>query len=300
MSNNQYFGQETFFNEDAKFYKDVYIYGTLHYEFESQTLEEFNNIRVNGISTFIGPAYFYSNVYFDKDITAGIITARTRLDVGVGGTTLRADTGNSNVGIGSTIPQQKLDVAGSVKIDEFIFDSVNSQGVNGYYLNMDSGGIRWVSATPNFSEGIFVQDEGIYIPTAGIAQSFTALNFKQINSLGIGTDNIIPIPNPINPTFIADIQTKDFWGATSTGNIYRMTNVGIQNNNPTSTLDITGTVDGSTTLNSNLDVDGATTLNNTLDVDGATTLNNTLDVDGSTTLNTTLDVDGATTLNNTL
>jgi hypothetical protein len=35
---------------------------------------------------------------------------------------------------------------------------------------MDSGGIRWVSATPNFSEGIFVQDEGIFIPVAGTAR----------------------------------------------------------------------------------------------------------------------------------
>jgi hypothetical protein len=111
------------------------------------------------------------------------------------------------------------------------------------------------------------------------------LNFKQINSLGIGTDNIIPIPNPSNPTFIADIQTKDFWGSTSSGNIYRMTNVGIQNNNPTSTLDITGTLHttGAVDFDSTLNVDGSTFLNNTLDVDGATTLNNTLDVDGATT-----------------
>jgi hypothetical protein len=93
-----------------------------------------------------------------------------------------------------------------------------------------------------------------------------------------------------------------------------MSNVGIQNNSPTSTLDITGTlhatdavdfdstlnVDDATTLNSTLDVDGATTLNSTLDVDGATTLNSTLDVDGATTLNSTLDVDLATTLNSTL
>jgi len=314
MSNNQYFSQETFFNEEVKFYKDVYVYGTLYYEFESKGLEKFGDIQVDGTAIFNKSVYFYDDVYFDGGIIAGIITARTRLDVGIGGTTLRADTGNSNVGIGTNIPQQKLDVAGSVKIDDFIFDSVNSQGVNGYYLNMDSGGIRWISATPNFSEGIFVQDEGIFIPVVGTARSFTALNFKQINSLGIGTDNVIPIPNPSNPTFIADIQTKDFWGSTSTGNIYRMTNVGIQNNDPISTLDISGTlhttgavdfdsslnVDGDTTLNSTLDVDGATTLNNTLDVDGATTLNLTLDVDGATTLNSTLDVDGATTLNSTL
>ena len=175
----------------------------------------------------------------------------------------------------------------------------------------------------------YVQDQGVFIPTNDLAQAFAALNFVQKNSLGVGTDTLIPIVNPDNPNWIANIQTQDLWGHVGVGtsaSIYRMTNVGIQNSNPTSTLDITGTVhatgavdfdstlnvDGDATLNATLDVDGATALNNTLDVDGATTLNatldvdlattlnNTLDVDGATTLNSTLDVDGATTLNNTL
>ena len=46
MSNNQYFGLETYFNEDAKFFKDVYIYGKLYYEFESNGLEFFDDIEV--------------------------------------------------------------------------------------------------------------------------------------------------------------------------------------------------------------------------------------------------------------
>ncbi len=160
----------------------------------------------------------------------------------------------------------------------------------------------------------YIQDQGIFIPTDDLAQAFAALNFVQTNSLGIGTDNLIPVVNSSNPNWIADIRTQDLWGYNGSGNIYRMTNVGIQNSNPSATLDITGTlhatqavefdatldVDGATTLNSTLDVDGATTLNSTLDVDGATTLNSTLDVDGATTLNSTLDVDGDTTLNATL
>jgi hypothetical protein len=146
---------------------------------------------------------------------------------------------------------------------------------------MDEDGIRWVSLEPNFTEGIFIQDEGVYIPTTGIAQSFTALNFKQLNSLGSGTDTIIPIPNPSNPTFIADIQSQDLWGFTAGGNIYRMTNVGIQNNNPTSTLDITGTLHatGAVDFDSTLNVDGATTLNNTLDVDLTSRLGGLVTVD---------------------
>jgi hypothetical protein len=300
------------------------------------------NFSVSGISTF------YDLVDVDR------LLVRTRFDIGVGGTVLNIDgttkeiglfnvdpqqkfhfnsdtnsivlTDTGIVGIGTVIPesgiidlnnitqgQLKLNVNGSVSISRNIYDSAGSPGASGAFLNRDANGIRWTAFTPGFSQGIFVQDEGVYIPIVGAAQSFTVFNFAQINSLGTGTDTIVPIPDPTNPTLIAKIQSKDFWGFTG-NNIYRMSNVGIQNNNPTSTLDITGTVhatgavdfdstlnvDLGTTLNSTLDVDGATTLNSTLDVDGATTLNSTLDVDGATTLNSTLDVDGATTLNSTL
>jgi hypothetical protein len=252
-------------------------------------------------------------VIISDSVGIGTTNPTGKLQVGVT-SSIFIVTGIGSVGIGSTQPEQRLDIAGSVKIDANIFDSANSPGVNGAFLNRDANGIRWVTFTPNFSEGIFIQDNGTYIPVVGAAQSFTVLNFKEINSLGIGTTTITPIPNPDNPTLIADIRTQDFWGYTAGGDIYRMTKVGIQTNDPSTTLDIAGTlhatqdvtfdstldVDGDTTLNSTLDVDGATTLNSTLDVDGATTLNSTLDVDGATTLNSTLDVDGATTLNSTL
>jgi hypothetical protein len=84
---------------------------------------------------------------------------------------------NVAVGIGTTQPQQRLDVAGSVKIDENIYDSVNVPGRNGYQLSRDINGIRWIpliadGASPccgfgtivglsTYSEGIFILDEGI-------------------------------------------------------------------------------------------------------------------------------------------
>ena len=235
-------------------------------------------------------------------------------------------TGIGTVGIGTltpgTIPNYdpsvsgtiKLDIDGSVKIDRNIIDSSNSPGVNGYYLNRDANGIRWVQASPIDQDGMYAQDEGVYLPTNGTSQLFTVFNYKQINSLGLGIDNLIPIPNPSNPTMICDVQTQDLWGYVGSANdapIYRMSNVGIKNNNPNVELDVTGEahvtdnvkfdaqleVDGDTFLNSKLDVDDDTTLNSTLDVDGDTTLNATLDVDGATTLNNTLDVDGIATFN---
>ena len=349
MSNINVIGQQAYFNEDAKFFKDVYIYGTLYYEFESKTKEIFGDIEINGSATFNGPAVFNDsveigdilivkdltvleqfnslgnsvfsgistfngNVVTNEDLFAKRLNVSEYFGVGIGSTVISASSLTGNVGINSVFPEQKLDIIGSIKIDEYIYDSVNSPGDNGFYLSRDEEGIRWVAFEPSFTEGIFIQDEGVYIPITGLAQSVTTLNFKQINSLGVGTDTIIPILNPSNPTFIADIQSQDLWGFTAGGDIYRMTSVGIQNNNPTSTLDITGTlhatgavdfdstlnVDGATTLQTTLNVKGATDLDTTLNVDGAATLQTTLNVKGATDLDTTLNVDGDTTLNATL
>ena len=42
------FGQETIFNEDAKFYKDVYVFGKLYYDFESGATEKFGDVEFDG------------------------------------------------------------------------------------------------------------------------------------------------------------------------------------------------------------------------------------------------------------
>jgi len=269
------------------------------------------NLNVSGIATIakLGVAGLTTTQNLN---VSGIATISKKLDVGIGGTILTviastdlnvvgsASTYYGNIGIGSTIPQQKLDIAGSVKIDDFIYDSANSPGVNGYYMNMDAGGVRWIPG-PNFIQGVYVQDDGIYIPNPGTSKSFTILNFKEINSLGIGTSTITPIPNPNNFN-IADIQTQDLWGYNLGGNIYRMTNVGINSSNPTVALDIIG----STNITQTLNVDGNVTLNSSLDVDGNVTLNSSLDVDGASIFNgsvqlksTLIDINGSTSIGKT-
>lgn len=190
-------GRQSYFNEDAKFFKDVYIYGTLYYEFEEK-----------GIVEIFNSANFKGDVNIDGNLDVGILTVRKRLDVGIGGTVLRAiadleglpftsgKVGIANtfpkqtldvlgtaivsqkVGIGGTVlPQQALDVSGSVKIDANIFDSVNSSGKNGYMLSRDARGIRWIAMFPQEvspgvgfgtivgvkTDGFFVLDEGIPI-----------------------------------------------------------------------------------------------------------------------------------------
>ena len=231
-------------------------------------------------------------------------------------------TGLGTLGVGTESPgdfginnaeygQLKADFDGSIRIARNIYDSSGSAGQNNYWMRRDENGIRWVPLTPEFKEGIFIQDEGVDIPSAGAAQSFTTINFKQKNSLGLGVDTLIPTAGDTTTASgsgLATVTTFDLWGhtdSTNTSSIYRMTKVGIKNSSPSTDLDVTGTVhfsdtldvDGGVTFNSTLDVDGATTLNSTLDVDGNTTLNSGLDVDGATTLNSTLDVDGLVTFN---
>ena len=214
------------------------------------------------------------------------------------------DTGN--VGIGSLDPTAipgynpsqdgiiKLNVEGSVKIDRNIIDSADSPGVNGYYLNRDGNGIRWVQASPISLDGMYVQDEGADLPVNGTAQLFQWLNFVQLDSQGLGVDTLLPIPDPANPTAIAKIQTQDLWGHTSSANdspIYRMTRVGIKNNNPSVELDVTGElhVTQDVDFDSQLNVDGETFLNAALDVDGLTTFNNSTDATSTTSASVQLD-----------
>ncbi len=326
--------------------EDLYIYGRLIAN--EDEVAEFGDVRVDGtlevgrkkgegflgipgIATFhddvriAGTLEVLSDTFLRDDLVVGNLSPTG----GIGAPALVGIVTQSRVGIGSTLPDQSLSVIGSMRVTRDIYDSNNSSGANGYYLNQDEGGIVWIPVSPGFSEGIFVQDEGNYLQNAGAAVSFTVLNFHQLNSAGLGTDTLIPIPDPANPTFIGKIQTQDLWGFTGEGNsasIFRMTRVGINNNNPSAQLDITGTLHatGSVDFDSDLNVDGATALQSTLIVQGVTQIRNTLnvtqpvdfdqtlnvdgniaaksglDVDGNTTLNANLDVDGTSILRDTL
>ena len=269
------------------------------------------NFSNSGLTTFYGQTYFYGDVFLDR-LKVGVATVTKKFDIGIGGTYFTgiattdpsvvgvASTYVGNIGIGSTIPQQKLDVAGSIKIDKNIYDATNYPGDIGYFLSKDSNGIKWIQINPNDLKGFYVYNDSFAV---GSGQSFFALNFKTGRGSGINTDSNQAFANPDNPT-IADIYTYDYWDYNPGGSIYRMSNVGINNNTPAYPLDVNGTVNVTENINvglaasisSTLFVGSNTVLGSILNVGGATSIANDLNVTGTASINTALKVGNAGTV----
>ena len=323
---------EALFYENVTFEKDVIIVGNLDVDFLTTKIS---------FDVGVGGTVFTADTRTDR---VGIFTAtpvhkfqfnseqdNTVVITGLG--TVGIGTTNPGVGVTalneSTQGKLSLDLE-TLSVRRNIYDSAGSHGANGAFLNRDEFGVRWVTFEPSFSEGIFVQDEGVYIPQVGAAQSFTVVNYVQTNSLGLGTDTTIPIPDPNNTTEIVRVQTQDLWGYVGTGDnasIYRMTNVGIGSSAPNVTLDVLGntnitgiltvtqdaavgasltvtnntftggilTVGQDANVGASLTVTENTFIGGILTVTGNTDLNGDLDVDGNTELDG-LNVDGNTTL----
>jgi len=157
----------------------------------------------SGENSVVANANSSVDLFFDGDqrlSTSGV-------GITVFGDIIVPDVGirTSRVGLGTDNPDQitnllddtangklRLAIDGSLAITRNLYDSAGSPGASGAFLNRDETGVRWVTFEPSFSEGIFIQDEGNYIPLAGAAKSYSIVNFKSINSFGEGTDTVRP------------------------------------------------------------------------------------------------------------
>jgi hypothetical protein len=166
MSENV-FGNPVIYNKDATFYKDVYIFGRLYYEFESNPVEILRDVDVLGKANFFGPVVFNENVEFND------LTVKKRLDVGLGGTTFSANALLGNVGIGSTIPQQDLDVSGTVIISQNL-----GVGITNPTSNLQIVGNSSFDGISSFTTNIGNTDALQVLGNAYVS-----------NNLGIGTTN---------------------------------------------------------------------------------------------------------------
>jgi len=141
---------------------------------------------------------------------------------------------------GSGNGKLRLTIDGSISISRNIYDSAGSVGFNGYFLRRDGDGIRWSAFEPEETEGIQLQDEGVFLPNAGAAKSYSIVNFASINSFGQGTDTIQAVDGV--GAGLATVFTSDFWGFkdrnVANSSIYRMSNVGIGTNNPSTSFEV--------------------------------------------------------------
>ena len=282
---DQVFNNESTFTQKAEFLKDVYIYGTLYYDFvgfgTDLTVEDINitkqaniaDLYVSGLSTFVGASVFQNTVSvastatladveadnLDVDnIDVGIATVRKRFELTSGSGTnylvgFASGPRAGSVGIGSTLPDRDLDL-NELRVTGNIFDSVNAQGSNGFFLSRDVNGIRWVSAAPNAqTDGFFVQNEGVLV---GVG-SFTTMNL-------IGTDSGGDIVEATANGTTVDIRIKDHWQKTNLG-IHTTVNVGINKVAPEVPLD----VDGVALFRSSIGVVGIATFSDTVRIDAA-------------------------------
>ena len=299
-------GKEAWFNNDARFFNDVYIYGNLYYDQENTTeslnLDNLtvkaqallNNLNVSGVSTFTGQilannASFTGVSTFNSldvatidldNLVVGIATVQERFEfTNEDGTNhvVGFSTGPraGRIGIGSTTPEQKLDINGAVKVLN-IFDSANTPGLNNFFLSRDEDGIRWVSQPPNAeTDGIFVQNEGTLI--SGVT-SFTTVNFI---GTGSGDDIVFATQNSAAPNTVVDVNIISYWIADSNG-IHTTRQVGINSAIPraNSQLDIDGRVDirGDVGIATDLTADGF------LDIGSSANITNDLNVGAAATV----------------
>ena len=274
---DQVFNNESTFSQKVEFLKDVYVYGKLYYDFidfENLTITKqanISNLYVSGLSTFVGASAFQGTVSIASTATFNNIDAITldvnHIDVGVATVRdrfeLTSDLGDQylvgfssgpragSVGIGSTLPDRDLDVS-EIRVTGNIFDSVNNQGSNGFYLSRDVNGIRWVSAAPNAqTDGFFVQNEGVLV---GVG-SFTTMNL-------IGTDSGGDLVTATANGTTVDIRIKDHWQKNNSG-VHTTVNVGINKVAPEVPLD----VDGFALFRGNIGVVGLATFGNTVRID---------------------------------
>ena len=238
-----------------------------------------NDLGLVGIGTTQPDAKFQLGIGTQSLVVSGVGT------LGIGTVNPGGTFTVNNSGYGTL----RADFDGSIRIARNIYDSAGSVGANANFMSRDELGIRWVSFTPVETEGVFLQNEGTFVPAVGAAQSFTVLNFAQRNSNGEGTDTLeATAQNPNSVTGVATIFVEDLWGHQGTGTnaaIYRQSRVGIRNSNPSTDLDVSGTVHatGDVDFDGALNVDSGVTFNSVLDVDGTTTFNDLSEASNSST-----------------
>ena len=146
-----------------------------------------------GIGTTSGDFATSSNLLFNT--TAGILTSKQALNIGIGGSILSAFHGVSgiaSVGIGTTNPSRALHVRGDLRLTGTIYDGDNTGGSTGDLLvKADDGSIEWkapktvqAGAGGQISQIQYHDDTGL---VEGASNFVWIENASGIGSIGIGS-----------------------------------------------------------------------------------------------------------------
>lgn len=102
--------------------------------------------------------------------------------------------GNGNVGINTNSPTQKLDVRGSVRIDEWIYDENNEKGTSGQILSSTATWVDWIDASSSSTSSIVCRvttttNQG---GTGSQRVNYTAETFDPNNLFNLANDRFQP------------------------------------------------------------------------------------------------------------
>ena len=127
----------------AYFYQNgavkLYFNGNQRFETTASGVDITDDLKVAGLSTFVGDAQFDGNVSIGgtltyEDVTnvdsIGIITAREDVHVGAGLSVVGISTFNNKLGVGDTVPNATLEVNGPIKTNKGSYTAPNLVGAD--------------------------------------------------------------------------------------------------------------------------------------------------------------------------
>ena len=165
-----------------------------------------------------------------------------------------------------------------------LYDLFDLKGSPGQVLLSDANGVRWgdVSSTSPPLQTIDILDEGAFVATV------SRINFYDGND----PNNLVRANVSLGSTTLVDVYISDRWAINESGNIYRNSNVGINNDSPSYDLDVTGNVN----ITSTLDVGGITNISSL--VSSTSTDTGALVVAGGVGIGKSVNIGGETRISN--
>ena len=100
---------------------------------------------------------------------------------------------DGDVGINTTSPTQKLDVRGSARVDEWIYDENNERGTAGQILSTTATGIDWIDVSASSSGTTLAVRATTTTNASGNGKiNYTAEDFDTQNAFDLATDQFKP------------------------------------------------------------------------------------------------------------